>query len=636
MSESIQTKGKTVNDAVSEALLQLGLRRDEVEIKVLEEPKAGLLGFIGTRAAKVMVRKKPEGRRGRGRGRDHRSNDDQSHSLSGGGRSRGGRSRGGRGRGGRNNQNRNENNNRQDANRAEGGRPDNNRQDNSRQDNNRQDSSRRDNSRRNDNRQNDNRQEAARRDDNRGGRGRGGRGGARNDNRNDNRNHSRNQPRDEAVSRNRDDVRVEPKVESRDENRSAPRSEARNDNRGGNRNDNRNEGRGGSRSRRSRRVNPQQESQDNVNVGPVTQDDQQSQSEQNNESRGTRRGSRGGRGRGRGRDDQHRGDQRRDEATDNNAAAVNPPAAEVVQDNPNTRENTSMTDEQNKPAPVEAPKVEAAAPAPAAEVAQTPAPAPAPAPVAKPKRKGWGGGLGSRLSSKTNPQAQDRKPVRVVGESPEPSAVAPSSSREPRRESRGDSRGRSDYRERRPAAVAEEMIISGVPASKYAKAVDGVTPENLDSALVELTSGMLARAGFPCEVQVNDGEYRQVRISSDDESAGMLIGRHGQTVDAVEHLVERMASNAIDDRARMNLDINEYRLRREESLAERVADAIAEVRETGKAYHVESMDARERRLVHLEAEPVEGIRTYTMVGHGGKHVVIALDDQADEDNRNED
>ena len=58
MSDSIETKGKTVDLAVSEALLQLGLRRDEVEIKVLEEPRAGLMGFIGTRQAKVLVTKR--------------------------------------------------------------------------------------------------------------------------------------------------------------------------------------------------------------------------------------------------------------------------------------------------------------------------------------------------------------------------------------------------------------------------------------------------------------------------------------------------------------------------------------------------------------------------------------------------
>ncbi len=124
MSESIQTQGKTVNDAVSEALLQLGLRRDEVEIKVIEEPKSGLLGFIGTRPAKVLVRKKPEGRGGRGR--DRSSSDNAAHSLSDGrnrgtqrrgprseragkdneGRESGRGSRGGRGRGGRGDQGR--------------------------------------------------------------------------------------------------------------------------------------------------------------------------------------------------------------------------------------------------------------------------------------------------------------------------------------------------------------------------------------------------------------------------------------------------------------------------------------------------------------------------------------------------
>jgi predicted RNA-binding protein Jag len=98
MSESIQTQGKTVEEAIAEACLQLGLRRDEVDVRITQEPKSGLLGFLGGRPAKVVVRKKPE--RHRGRGGNNRSEEDGAHSL---GRGRGGRgrSRGGRGRGGR-------------------------------------------------------------------------------------------------------------------------------------------------------------------------------------------------------------------------------------------------------------------------------------------------------------------------------------------------------------------------------------------------------------------------------------------------------------------------------------------------------------------------------------------------------
>ena len=90
MTEKIEIQGKTVNEAVSEALLKMGARRDEVDVTVLEEPKSGFLGILGGRPARVVVRK----RRGGGGRRDYRKNENghKPHSLDGG--------RGGRGRGG--------------------------------------------------------------------------------------------------------------------------------------------------------------------------------------------------------------------------------------------------------------------------------------------------------------------------------------------------------------------------------------------------------------------------------------------------------------------------------------------------------------------------------------------------------
>ena len=93
MTDKIEIQGKTVDEAVSEALLKMGARRDEVDVTVLEEPKSGFLGLLGGRPARVVVRKR---RRGRGGRRDFRKNDSdhKPHSLDGG---RGGRSRGPRG-----------------------------------------------------------------------------------------------------------------------------------------------------------------------------------------------------------------------------------------------------------------------------------------------------------------------------------------------------------------------------------------------------------------------------------------------------------------------------------------------------------------------------------------------------------
>ncbi len=182
--------------------------------------------------------------------------------------------------------------------------------------------------------------------------------------------------------------------------------------------------------------------------------------------------------------------------------------------------------------------------------------------------------------------------------------------------------------ERKPAGenTTGTIIRAGIQGSAHAKAIRNVAPEDLKETLEKLAGGMLLRAGFPNRCTVVDGEYLQVRVVTDDASAGMLIGRHGATVDSVEHLVERMISTANGDRVKMNLDINNYRRRRQDTLADRVYDAVNKVKETGQEFHMEPMNARERRLVHLQVAETEGLSTITVIADGAKHVVITRED----------
>ncbi len=182
--------------------------------------------------------------------------------------------------------------------------------------------------------------------------------------------------------------------------------------------------------------------------------------------------------------------------------------------------------------------------------------------------------------------------------------------------------------ERRPEGTSAvgTVIREGIPGSAHAKAIRNVAPDDLKETLEKLAGGMLLRAGFPNRCTVVDGEYLQVRVVTDDASAGMLIGRHGATVDSVEHLVERMISTVNGDRVKMNLDINNYRRRRQDTLADRVYDAVNKVKETGQEFHMEPMNARERRLVHLQVAETEGLSTVTVIADGAKHVVITRSD----------
>ena len=260
----------------------------------------------------------------------------------------------------------------------------------------------------------------------------------------------------------------------------------------------------------------------------------------------------------------------------------------------------------------------------------------------RPERSERQGSRGRRDSTEQQGQRRDAAVVEKNGKQED---GRNQNRREPQRESqrepqRGREQGRNDNRENqrpgrpsenrsRPAPVVDPvpdtMLVSGLKATKYAAPVRNVAEGDLDDTINSFTSGILNRAGFPCRCEVKDGDYRQVRVITGDDSAGMLIGRHGSTVDAVEHLIDRMMGVAVGDRVRLNLDINNYRRRREDVLVERVGEAVARVRETERDYHMEPMCARERRLIHLETEKFDAIRTYTLMRSGDKHVVIALD-----------
>ena len=517
MTDKIESKGKTVDDAVNEALLQMGVRRDEVKVEVLEEGKSGLFGIIGGKQARVLVSRKPA-RGGSGR-RDYRQKDKEAvtHQLSDGGG--GGNRRGG-----------------QEGRSQEG-------------------------------RDQEGRSQGSRR--RRGGRGRG-RGGRRDESRgaeasqDSGRTQDRNQSQDNKSQDNKsqDNNRDQDRNRNRDQDRRAE---------GGERNE-----RGSSRRRgRSRRNNQEQAAGNGNERGNERRDDRQDDrrprreaqdrndvlNDAGNESRTDQEQSRGGRRSSRSRSRRSR-------------------RSEPEQREQTTVAASGMTEGMADGNQVDARQEESRNQRPSGDDGRREG--------GRSRRSGQGGrGAAARVDHDSA----------SVDETRTEKSMSP-----------------------------EEIIVSGIPATRYAQPTRDIADEQIDETLQELTSGMLIRAGFPVRCEVKDGEYRQIRIVTDDSSAGMLIGRHGAAVDSIEHLVDRMAGIATGDRVKMNLDINNYRRRRQDTLHDRVADAIEQVQQSGKSFHMESMNPRERRMVHLQVEPVEGVRTYTIGGGATKHVVIALED----------
>jgi len=94
-----------------------------------------------------------------------------------------------------------------------------------------------------------------------------------------------------------------------------------------------------------------------------------------------------------------------------------------------------------------------------------------------------------------------------------------------------------------------------------------------------------------------DGEYLHADITGAE--AGILIGHHGQTLDAMQYLLNLVASKVEEGSQRVVLDVEGYRKRREETLT-RLASRLAErVRRNGEPMVLEPMSAHERRVIHL-------------------------------------
>ena len=115
-----------------------------------------------------------------------------------------------------------------------------------------------------------------------------------------------------------------------------------------------------------------------------------------------------------------------------------------------------------------------------------------------------------------------------------------------------------------------------------------------------------------------------IRIEGDD--AGVLIGHHGETLDAVQYLANLAANRAEgkDDHERISVDVEGYREKREETLRALARRMAAKVQKYGRSVVLEPMNPYERRIIHSEVQNIEGISTNSIGSDSNRKVVIFL------------
>ncbi len=139
----------------------------------------------------------------------------------------------------------------------------------------------------------------------------------------------------------------------------------------------------------------------------------------------------------------------------------------------------------------------------------------------------------------------------------------------------------------------------------------------LDELLKEVAAGL----GLECEVRVEQ-EEGVLRGSVEGEDVGLLIGRRGQTIDAVQHLAQRIVYPAGQAQARVVVDADGYRERRAQALHEDADDAADEAVRLGRPVELAPMPASERRVVHEHLRERGDVETHSEGEEPERYLVV--------------
>ncbi|HOV37713.1 MAG TPA: RNA-binding cell elongation regulator Jag/EloR [Spirochaetales bacterium] len=135
-------------------------------------------------------------------------------------------------------------------------------------------------------------------------------------------------------------------------------------------------------------------------------------------------------------------------------------------------------------------------------------------------------------------------------------------------------------------------------------------PENdFEHAIVDFVENLLAKMGYPGDVTISFREDKKIGLKISSDHSGILIGRKGKNLDAIQLLANVVAGKLSDEEIRVVIDAENYRTRREQNLVRMARKVGEQVRRTKGSRLLEPMNPFERRLVHTALNDFEDVDT---------------------------
>lgn len=197
----------------------------------------------------------------------------------------------------------------------------------------------------------------------------------------------------------------------------------------------------------------------------------------------------------------------------------------------------------------------------------------------------------------------------------EPRAAKEERSGRPAREDRRENRAPRAERAERPAPQPKPIVDLGEECH-----------DEKSEQIRAFLNGLLEHMDSAAEVKVYESEKGRYKVFLEGEKLGALIGRRGETLDAIQQLTNYSINRGSEkNRARVQVDAENYREKREQSL-ERLAEKVAgKVTKYRRNVTLEPMNAYERHVIHTALQDTPSVTTFSIGTEPNRRVVVSYD-----------
>ena len=198
--------------------------------------------------------------------------------------------------------------------------------------------------------------------------------------------------------------------------------------------------------------------------------------------------------------------------------------------------------------------------------------------------------------------------IRVSYEAPD-EEPAPAKSEAPKAEKKAEPKAKPE-KQPAPKPVVKAAAASPDEPAEYAE-------------IRAFLTGLLERMGVSAEMEISPRENGGVNVNLTGSSMGAIIGRRGETLDAIQHLTNYVVNKSTEKHLHISVDAEAYRSKREESLtklAEKMAEKAIKYK---RSMALEPMNSYERHVIHTALQNYEGVTTSSTGVEPNRRVVVS-------------